>query len=68
MTTKRKARKYSEGYLSIVKLINNTPILVSALYDLNLLPELVNDKKRHTSEQLMMAVVMGFKLGKGEPK
>lgn len=58
-------KKHSESYILTCEYINDTPELLSALYDLNLLREQVSDKRTHTSEMAMLAFVWGYRIGKG---
>lgn len=57
--------KRSKAYMAVLDIINNDPELISALYDLNLVPELVDDKKGYASRQLMLAFVLGYGHAKG---
>lgn len=56
----------SQAYLAMLDYINNTPDLISSLYDLDLLPEQVNDKKTATNKMCMMAFVWGYQMAKGD--
>lgn len=61
-----KPKKPSPGYHQMLDYINSTPEVLSSLYDLNLMPEQVSDRKRVTSKMCMMAFVWGYQLAKGE--
>ncbi len=58
-----KAKKFSPGYQQLLKEINASPALLSVLYDMGILPELVDDKKTRSSRECMIALVIGFKVG-----
>lgn len=54
----------SKQYQKILAYINQTPDLLSLLYDLNLLPEVVQDIP--TDRRLMVAVYLGWRAAKGD--
>jgi hypothetical protein len=56
--------KPSPKYKELCEYVTNTPRLLSALYDLNLLPEQVS--KSAPARQRMLAFILGFKVGAGE--
>lgn len=53
----------SEQYKALLDEINASPVLTGVLYDLNLLPETVNDEPGFTSRRAMIAVVFAYKTG-----
>lgn len=56
--------KPSPGYKELCQYVTDTPRLLSALYDLNLLPE--QALKHSGTRQRMIAFILGFKVGAGE--
>lgn len=56
--------KPSPGYIKLVDYVNSNDRLLSALYDLNLLPE--QALKHSGTRQRMIAFILGFKVGTGE--
>jgi hypothetical protein len=61
-------KKYSPGYQQLLKDINASPALLSVLYDMGILPELVDDKKTRSSRECMIALMIGYKAGRLEAK
>ncbi len=53
----------SDGYKKLCQYVSDTPRCLSALYDLNLLPECCNTAAKR---KLMIAFIMGYKVGTGE--
>lgn len=58
------SKKPSKAYQDILAYINATPDLISLLYDLNLLPEVVQDDPHGRRE--MIACYFGYRAGKSE--
>jgi hypothetical protein len=56
-------KKFSPGYQQLLKDVNASPALLSVLYDMGLLPELVDDKKTRSSRECFIALMIGFKAG-----
>lgn len=64
MSSKKPAPfKPSAKYKALCQFVTDTPRCLSALYDLNLLPECC---KTPAKRQLMIAFILGFKVGSGE--
>ena len=51
----------SPAYRDLCAEINANPDILSGLYDLDLLPEQVNDEITKSSQMLMMAFFFGYK-------
>ncbi len=52
--------EYSPEYVKLLLYVNETPALQSLLYDLDLLPEQVSEKKSFTSRRAMLAAIFAF--------
>lgn len=61
----RKPKDHSAVYRKILAYINAEPRLLSTLYDLNLLPELVEHD--HMQRRAMLACYFGYRVGKDTP-
>lgn len=63
---KSKPAKYTEADRKYLRLVNESPALLSFLYDLNLLPEQLD--KDSKGWQAMKLVIGGYWIGKNEGK
>jgi hypothetical protein len=61
MTTSSPGETLSPGFQRLLTEINASPGMISALYDLNLLPEQVDNRPTRSSRELLIAFAMGWK-------
>ncbi len=61
---KKPKKKFSPGYQKLLKVVNDSPALLSVLYDMGLLPELVDDKKTRSPRECFIALMIGYRVGK----